>query len=124
MDVETWTQVSNEACDKIWQTSPLCEACSICAFKLDETLATMSMWQTPSAVHYTAAPCHVLVANVQMVVPLLARQSPDPSTLGTLAHNYLTNALVMCSPLEKTWRIATTIAIAMQQAQIVKQVDM
>ncbi len=46
-------------------------------------LATVSMLQTPSAVHFSADPCHVLVATVHMVGPLLAKQRPDSSELGT-----------------------------------------
>lgn len=67
---------------------------AVFAFKLDTALATTSMLQTPSAIRYTAAPCHVLVANVQMVVPLLARQCPDSSELGTWTHSYLANVLL------------------------------
>ena len=62
--------------------------------KLDTALAATSMWQTPSAIRYTAAPCHALVANVQMVVPLLTRQCLDSSELGTWTHNCLVNALL------------------------------
>ena len=83
MDSQTLTLVSIELRDKKRQTSPTSEACSICALELDSALATTSMLQAPSAIHNTAAPCHVLVADVQMVVPLLARQCPDSSELGT-----------------------------------------
>ena len=76
------------------QTTPTSEACSVCAFKLETAQATTSMLQTPFAIHYTAAPCHVLIANVQMVVPLLARQCLGLSELGTWTHNYLANALL------------------------------
>ena len=80
-DSQTLTLASIELCGKKRQTSPTSEACSICA--LDSALATASMLQAPSAIHDTAAPCHVLVADVQMVVPLLARQRRDSSELGT-----------------------------------------
>ena len=83
MDSQMLTQVSIEPHGKKQQTSPTSEACNICALKLDSSLATTSTLQAPSAIHYTAAPCHVLVANVQTVVPLLARQCPDSSELGT-----------------------------------------
>ena len=76
------------------QTTLTSEACSVCAFKIETALATTSVLQTPSAIHYEAAPCHVLVANVQMVVPLLTRQCPDSSELGTWTHNHVANALV------------------------------
>ena len=78
----------------IGKASPISEAYSVRAFKLDTVLATTSMLQTPSAIHCTAAPCHVLVANVQMVVPLLARQCLDSSELGTWTHNDLANVLL------------------------------
>ena len=71
------------------QQTTTIEACSVCAFKLETALATTSILQTPSATHYTAAPCHVLVAHVQMVVPLLARQCPDSSELGTWIVDYV-----------------------------------
>ena len=105
------------------QTSPTSEACSVCAFKLDTALATTSMLQTSSAIHCTAAPCHVLVATVQMVVPLLARRCPDSSELGTLTHRCLANALNAWHA-SRTWQIATTFAFAMQQAQMVTQVNL
>ena len=76
------------------QSTATSEACSVCAFKLEIALATAPMLQTPSAIHYIAAACHVLVANVQMVVPLLARQCPDSSELGTWTHSYLANVLL------------------------------
>ncbi len=79
--------MGSEPCGQHWQTSPVSEACSICAFRVDAALATMlatmSMLQTPSAVHFSADPCHVLVATVHMVGPLLAKQRPDSSELGT-----------------------------------------
>ena len=109
------------------QTSPTSEACSVCAFKLDTALATTSMLQTPSAIHCTAAPCHVLVATVQTVVPLLARQCPDSSELGTWTHRCLANALLQWLNVwhaSRTWQIATTFAFAMQQAQMVTQVNL
>lgn len=83
MDSQTLTQVSIEPRSKKRQTSPTSEARSICALKLDSSLATTSTLQAPCAIHYTAAPCHVLVADLQMVVLLLARQCPDSSELGT-----------------------------------------
>ena len=68
---------------------------AVFAFKLDTALATTAGgWQTPSAIHYTTAPCHVTVANVQMVVSLLARQCPDSSELGTPTHRYLADVLL------------------------------
>ena len=82
-DSQTLTLASIELRGKKRQTSPTSEACSICALKLDSALATASMLQAPSAIHDTAAPGHVLVADVQMVVPLLARQRRDSSELGT-----------------------------------------
>lgn len=92
MDVWIWTQVSSEA-SKI--SKPLLQVkLAVFAFKLDTALATTSVWQTPSAVRYTAAPCHVFVASVQMVLPLLARQCPDSSELGTWTHSYLANVLL------------------------------
>ena len=59
--------MGSEPCGQHWQTSPVSEACSICAFRVDAALATMlatvSMLQTPSAVHFSADPCHVLCCN-------------------------------------------------------------
>ena len=69
---------------------------AVFAFKLDTALATTSMLQIPSATRYTAAPCHVLVANVQMVVPLLARQRLDSSELGTWTHSYRASIVAEC----------------------------
>ena len=94
MDVQTVTQVSNEPCGEDWQTKPTSEACQICTFKVETTLATAPTLHTPSAIHYTAGPCHVLVADVQMVVPLLARQCPGSSKLGTWTHRCLAKALL------------------------------
>ena len=75
------------------QSTATSEACSV-VLSLETALATAPMLQTPSAIHYIAAACHVLVANVQMVVPLLARQCPDSSKLGTWTHSYLANVLL------------------------------
>ena len=83
MDSQTLTIVSIQLHGKKQQTSPTSEACSICALKVDSALATTSMLQAPPATCHEAAPCHVLVADVQMVVPLLARQRRDSSELGT-----------------------------------------
>ena len=44
---------------------------------------------------FTIPPCHVLVANVQMVVPLLAMQCPDSSELGTWIHDYVECASIV-----------------------------
>ena len=94
MHSQTLTQVSIEPRSKNRQTSPTSEACSTCALKTDSAPATTSMLQAPFAIHYTAAPCRVLVANVQMVVPLLATQHPDSSELGTWTHTYLANVSI------------------------------
>lgn len=83
MDSQTLTQVSFEPHGKKWQTGPTSEGCSTCALRVDSSLATNSLLQPPSAVLYTAAPCHELVADVQMVAPLLAKQYLDSSELGT-----------------------------------------
>lgn len=83
MDSQTLTQVSIEPRGRKRQTSPTREACSTCALKFASSLATTSILHAPSAIHYTAAPCHVLVADVPMVVPLLAKQCPDSLELGT-----------------------------------------